>query len=82
MAKPVILLYEQIHEDALEILGEVEGFTDGHIERTLTAAKDPQLKMKLQNMPIPLTTEMVDEYMGPILEAAKDGDLSRIKNVV
>jgi alcohol dehydrogenase class IV len=61
-------------------LGEVEGFTDGHIERALTAAKDPQLKMKLQNMPVPLTAEMVDEYMGPILEAAKDGDLSRIKN--
>jgi alcohol dehydrogenase len=82
MAKPVILLYEQIHEDALAILGEVERFTDGHIERALAAAKDPQLKMKLQNMPVPLTTEMVDEYMGPILEAAKDGDLSRIKNVV
>ena len=62
-------------------LGEVEGFTEGHIERALTAAKDPQLKMKLQNMPVPLTAEMVDEYMGPILEAAKDGDLSRIKNV-
>jgi alcohol dehydrogenase class IV len=61
-------------------LGEVERFTDGHIERALTAAKDPQLKMKLQNMPVPLTAEMVDEYMGPILEAAKDGDLSRIKN--
>jgi alcohol dehydrogenase len=62
-------------------LSEVEGFTDGHIERALTAAKDPQLKMKLQNMPVPLTAEMVDEYMGPILEAAKVGDLSRIKNV-
>jgi alcohol dehydrogenase len=62
-------------------LDEVEGFTEGHIERALTAAKDPQLKMKLQNMPVPLTAEMVDEYMGPILEAAKDGDLSRIKNV-
>jgi alcohol dehydrogenase len=31
-------------------------------------------------MPVPLTAERVDEYMGPILEAAKDGDLSRIKN--
>ena len=62
-------------------LGEVEGFTEGHIERALTAAKDPQLKMKLQNMPVPLTAEMVDEYMGLILEAARDGDLSRIKNV-
>jgi len=62
-------------------LGEVEGFTDEHIERALTAAKNPQLKMKLENMPVPLTAEMVDEYMRPILEAARDGDLSRIKNV-
>jgi alcohol dehydrogenase len=62
-------------------LGEVERFTDAHIERALTAAKDPQLKMKLENMPIPLTAEMVDDYMGPVLEAARDGDLSRIKNV-
>ncbi len=63
-------------------LGEVQGFTDGHIERALRAAKDPQLKMKLQNMPIPLTAEMVDEYMRPLLEAARDGDLTRVKNVV
>jgi alcohol dehydrogenase class IV len=62
-------------------LSEVEGFSGGHIERALTAAKNPQLKMKLQNMPVPLTKEMIDEYMGPILEAARDGDLSLIKNV-
>jgi len=62
-------------------LGEVKGFTDGHIQRALAAAKDPVLKMKLENMPVPLTADMVDEYMGPILEAARDGDLSRIKNV-
>jgi alcohol dehydrogenase len=62
-------------------LTEVKGFTDGHLERALTAAKDPQLKMKLENMPVPLTAEMVDEYMGPILRAARDGDLSLIKNV-
>jgi hypothetical protein len=36
-------------------LGEVEGFSEEHIERALTAAKNPQLKMKLQNMPVPLT---------------------------
>lgn len=30
---------------------EVEGFTQAHIERALTAAKNPQLKMKLENMP-------------------------------
>ena len=37
--------------------------------------------MKLENMPVPLTAEMVDEYMGPVLRAAATGDLSRIKNV-
>ena len=62
-------------------LSEVEGFRAGHIERALAAAKNPQLKMKLENMPVPLTAEMVDAYMGPVLEAARDGDLSVIRNV-
>jgi hypothetical protein len=62
-------------------LQDVPAFTDAHIARALTAAKNPQLKMKLENMPVPLTAEMVDEYMGPILEAAKTGDLRVIKNV-
>ncbi len=62
-------------------LGQVDGFGPHHIDRALAAAKNPQLKMKLQNMPVPLTAEMVDEYMRPILEAARDGDLSLIKNV-
>ena len=62
-------------------LGEVPGFGREHIERALQAAKNPQLKMKLENMPVPLTAEMVDEYMGPVLEAASSGDLDRIKNV-
>ncbi len=62
-------------------LSEVEGFSQDHIERALAAAKNPQLKMKLENMPVPLTAEMVDEYMGPVLEAARDGDLTLIKNV-
>jgi alcohol dehydrogenase class IV len=62
-------------------LSEVPRFSDVHIERALTAAKDPQLRMKLENMPVPLTAEMVDEYMRPVLEAARDGDLSRIRNV-
>jgi len=62
-------------------LGQVEGFTAAHVERALTAAKDPQLKLKLENMPVPLTAEMVDEYMGSVLEAARDGDLSRVKAV-
>ena len=62
-------------------LSEVQGFGEGHIERALAAAKNPQLKMKLENMPVPLTADMVDEYMGPVLEAARDGDLTLIRNV-
>jgi len=62
-------------------LADVEGFTQAHIDRALAAAKDVQLKMKLQNMPIPMTAEMVDDYMGPVLEAARDGDLSAVRNV-
>lgn len=62
-------------------LSEVKGFTDAHIQRALAAAKNPQLRMKLQNMPVPLTPELVDDYMGPVLEAAKTGDLSLIKNL-
>lgn len=62
-------------------LAEVKGFTDAHIERALAAAKNPQLRMKLQNMPVPLTPELVDDYMGPVLQAAKTGDLSLIRNL-
>ena len=62
-------------------LKDVPGFTDDHIARALVAAKNPQLRMKLENMPVPLTAEMVDEYMGPVLFAAREGDLVRIKNV-
>jgi len=62
-------------------LSEVKGFSQNHIDRALTAAKNPQLKMKLQNMPVPLTAEMVDVYMGPVLKAATDADLTIIRNV-
>ena len=62
-------------------LGEVPGFSDAHVARALAAAKNPQLKMKLENMPVPLTAEMIDEYMGPILQAARTGDLDLIKMV-
>jgi alcohol dehydrogenase len=62
-------------------LAELPAFTDAHIERALSAAKDPQLRMKLENMPVPLTSDMIDEYMGPVLQAAKTGDLTLIKSV-
>jgi alcohol dehydrogenase len=61
-------------------LSDLPAFTDAHIERALTAAKDPQLKMKLENMPIPLTADTVDAYMGPVLRAAKSGELGLIKS--
>jgi alcohol dehydrogenase len=62
-------------------LAEVKGFSRTHVDRALVAAKNPQLKMKLENMPVPLTAAMIDEYMAPILNAAVTGDLSLIRNV-
>ncbi len=56
------------------------GATKEHIERMLAAAQNPQLKMKLQNMPTPMDAEKgdVDRLMKPVLEAAFTGDLSLI----
>lgn len=79
VAQALIALERRIGVPAT--LSEVPGFTADHIDRALAAAKNPQLKMKLENMPIPLTAEMVDEYMGPVLHAAATGNLSLIKNV-
>ena len=62
-------------------LRQVEGFTDAHIARALAAAKDPQLRMKLENMPVPLTADRVDEAMGSVLEAARDGDLTLVRSL-
>lgn len=69
------------HVGAPATLREVPGFNDTYIHRALLAAKDPQLRMKLENMPVALRAETVDEYMGPVLEAAATGDLSLIRNV-
>ena len=56
------------------------GATPEHIQRMLTAAKNPQLKSKLQNMPTPMDPEKgdVDRLMSPVLEASFSGDLSLI----
>jgi alcohol dehydrogenase class IV len=56
------------------------GATREHLDRMLTVAKNPQLKMKLQNMPTPMDAEKgdVDRLMKPVLEAAFTGDLSLI----
>lgn len=60
-------------------LKNIDGISESHIARALRAAKDPQLESKLKNMPIPLAAEQVDDYMGPVLEAAFKGDFSLIK---
>jgi alcohol dehydrogenase class IV len=62
-------------------LADLPAFTEAHIDRALAAAKNPQLKMKLENMPIPMTADMVDEYMGPVLRAGATGDTGLIKSV-
>jgi hypothetical protein len=63
-------------------LGELPGWNDGYVEKILAAAKDPQLDMKLKNMPVPLSAAKVDEYLGPVVRAAVDGDFSKIKPMV
>ncbi len=62
-------------------LNEVPGFTVRHILKCLEAAKNPKLESKLKNMPVPLVAAQVDEYMGSVLLAAKNGDMNLIKNL-
>jgi len=62
-------------------LEEIQGMSQAHVEKALRAAKAPQLETKLKNMPIPMTAEMVDEYMKPVLQAALTGDFGLIKTV-
>jgi alcohol dehydrogenase len=62
-------------------LEEIHGFSPSHIQRALEAAKDPQLEMKLKNMPVPLDRDKIDEFMGPVLDAAATGDFNLIKNI-
>jgi len=56
------------------------GATEAHLERMLKAAKDPQLKMKLLSMPVPLDPEKgdIDKYMKGVLKAAFTGNLEAI----
>jgi alcohol dehydrogenase len=56
------------------------GATEAHLQRMLTAAKNPQLRIKLQQMRVPMDAEKgdVDRLMKPTLEAAFTGELERI----
>jgi len=62
-------------------LSDLKGFSEEHIARAVKAAKDPQLEMKLRNMPVPMTAADVDSYMEPILRAAASGDMTLIKEM-
>lgn len=62
-------------------LAQVPGFGEEHIRRALSAAKNPALESKLRNMPVPLSANQVDRYMGGILEAACTGDFKHIENM-
>ena len=59
-------------------LDHVPGFTPEHIERALSAAQNPQLRMKLENMPLPFDPEDVNIYMKAILLSAVNGDFTLI----
>ncbi len=59
---------------------EEAGVPESQIETMVEASKNPQLKMKLQNMPAPLDVEKgeIDSKMKPTLQSAFNGDLSLI----
>ncbi len=77
VAKGMISLMKDI--DYPTTLKEV-GADEERIDFMIEAAKNPQLKMKLQNMPTPMDVEAgdVDNLMKPTLEAAYSGDMSLI----
>lgn len=80
VAQAMIRLSESIE---FPITLKEAGAMEEHIERMIRAAKDPQLKMKLRNMPIPMSAEAgdVDRLMKPTLEAAYTGDINLIPEV-
>ncbi len=79
VAKALIRLSESVGFPTT--LEEIKGMSRKHIEKSLQSAKNPQLEMKLKNMPIPLTSNSVDEYMRPVLESAMTGNFSLIKTI-
>ena len=60
-------------------LNELPKWNDSYADKIIKAAKDPQLEMKLKNMPVSLDAAKVDEYLGPVIRAAVSGDFSLIK---
>ncbi len=59
------------------------GASEIHIRKMVEAAKDPQLKMKLQSMPLPMDPERgdIEKLMEPTLYAAYTGNLYLIPRI-
>lgn len=75
IAKKMLAWYESMGFPTK--LKQIEGWKDNYIEKALNDAK--QNEMKLKAMPNPVPIEQVREILLPILEAASDGDLTKIK---
>jgi alcohol dehydrogenase class IV len=56
-------------------LKDIPKWNDSYVNKILEAAKDPQLDMKLRNMPVPLNASKVDELLGPVIRSAVQGVL-------
>jgi alcohol dehydrogenase class IV len=80
LAKGMIKLSEDIGFPTT--LRAVPGYTSEHKRRCLEAAKNPKLESKLKNMPVPMSAKDVDEFMGSVLEAAEEGDMRKIQNLI
>ena len=61
-------------------LNDVDGFTQDHITRALEIAKSPQLRMKLNSMPVPFTTGDIDTSMKSILVSAAEGHFDHLRS--
>ena len=61
-------------------LSDLDGFSEKYVQKILMAAKDPQLSMKLKNMPVSMTADDVDPYMEPEIRAAVEGEFGQIRN--
>lgn len=79
VAKGMIRLSEEIGFPTK--LKDVPGYSEAHKIKCLEAAKNPQLKSKLRNMPVPMSVTEVDVYMRSVLEAAEWGCLETIKTM-
>jgi alcohol dehydrogenase class IV len=61
-------------------LNDVEGFSQEHINRALQAAQTPQLRMKINSMPVPFAPSEVETSMKSILVSAAEGHFEHLRS--